>query len=65
MSGYTTGTPQITILQDYVDADLTLFTEKLVDTYCDIGYTRAICGYGYFFLLVFLFPFPLFLLLIN
>ena len=46
MSGYVETTPSVVILQDYVDLPLTRFVESLVDTYLDIPYTRAVCGYG-------------------
>jgi len=46
MSGYTTGTQRITVLQDYVDPTLTDFVEALVQEYLDITFTTAVCGYG-------------------
>jgi len=46
MSGYVENSASVTILQDYVDQALTRFVESLVDTYLDVPYTRAVCGYG-------------------
>ncbi|GAB7363687.1 hypothetical protein MBLNU230_g4255t1 [Neophaeotheca triangularis] len=52
MTGYTHGTlaageqESVGVIQDYVDAGLTAFIEKVVDTYCTIPFVRTKCGYA-------------------
>jgi len=46
MSGYKGKSPAVTVLQDFVDSDLTLFMESLIPEYLNIPLKRAVCGYG-------------------
>jgi leucyl aminopeptidase len=46
MSGYAGSNPAVTILQDFVDPNLTRFVESLVNEYLEIPFVRAVCGYG-------------------
>lgn len=46
MSGYVGSSRTITVLQDFVDSDLTRFTEALVAEYSDIPVKQERCGYG-------------------
>jgi len=40
------GERHFVFINDYIDRDLTSFTEKLVDKYLDIKWTESKCGYG-------------------
>ena len=52
MTGYVEGTlkagkkESVGVITDYVDADLTTFIKKVVETYCDIPYVSTKCGYA-------------------
>lgn len=52
MTGYLEGTlkagkkESVGVITDYVDADLTIFIKKVVETYCDIPWVDTKCGYA-------------------
>jgi len=47
MTGYTPLPPQpVRVIQDYVDAELSAFTEQLIDTYTSLERRTHSCGYG-------------------